>query len=108
MNRREFLVAVAALAPALVGCAALPLGIEHSDRRTPPVVKERMKPDPESDGDIVHLDGVAWTEATRPPERHQCWVQTEGWLGMTLWQRCPCGAIRDGLSEGAWMERNSR
>lgn len=56
--------------------------------------------------DIDHRDGVAWYDAPIPRRWHRCFVQTDGWLGLTRVWRCPCGAVA--LNGGPWDERNSR
>jgi hypothetical protein len=56
---------------------------------------------------IHHLHDVPWYEAKLPRRWHLCKVQTWGMVGMTMYGRCACGAIRSGLS-GYWMEKNSR
>lgn len=72
--------------------------------------------------EIEHVDGVPWYEAPIPAEDHVCVPQTKGWVGLSQWWRCACGAIAhtDDLRgplqyrsmrhrySRAWMERNSR
>lgn len=74
------------------------------------------------DADIRHVGGVPWHEASVPPRRHHCWVQTSGWVGLHQWLRCACGAVADGIDIKAarevgmsahrqdrlWRERNTR
>lgn len=56
---------------------------------------------------VHHVKEVPWNEASRPRRWHLCKVQTWGFIGNTLFSRCPCGGIRRGLA-GPWLERNSR
>ncbi len=57
--------------------------------------------------DSLHLDGISWLNAPIPKVKHDCQVQTKGWMSLRRVERCACGAIRlDGY--GPWMERNSR
>lgn len=55
---------------------------------------------------IVHVDGIAWTDAPIPPRWHFCRTQTYGFLGFVLMERCACGARRRGGR--SWLNRNSR
>lgn len=59
------------------------------------------------DPEIRHLDGVPWYSAPVPPRGHDCWPQTDGWIGLKQVQRCACGAIR-GSEFRRWLDRNSR
>ena len=52
--------------------------------------------------------GVIWYEAKIPHRFHICRVQTEGWAGLYLVQRCACGAARSPFISSSWMDRNSR
>ena len=63
----------------------------------------------EAIGDVItsHLGGVAWHAAPVPPKRHECRVQTDGWIGFRQYQRCACGAIRGNIRP-EWFDRNSR
>lgn len=81
--------------------------------------KIRLRPDRHSsslgmDPDIRHLDGVAWHDAPIPPKRHDCFVQTSGWIGLSQYCRCACGAVCNRPEKGYpaatwhWMERNQR
>lgn len=56
--------------------------------------------------DIVNRDDVWWFQAPIPRRWHRCRPQTTGCVGLTLYERCPCGAGR--LNGGPWLERNSR
>lgn len=65
-----------------------------------------MLAEAERDAGIEHVNGVRWHEAPLPKWWHRCCVQTSGWIGLTLVERCACGAMsRNG---GRWSERNSR
>ncbi len=44
--------------------------------------------------EIRNLDGISWYDAPAPPRRHKHWAQTDGWIGLDQFQRCPCGALR--------------
>lgn len=57
---------------------------------------------------ICHLEGVPWFEAPVPRRFHRCWVQTRGWVGMGLVERCACGGLRQPSWGRGWIERNSR
>lgn len=67
---------------------------------------EQMRRDSEAKLGIVHKDGTAWHQATKPRWLHRCQVQTTGWSGLRLIERCACGAIR--MDGRRWLERNSR
>lgn len=79
----------------------------------------RLRPEPRGkslglDPDIQHLDGVAWHDAPIPRRQHRCWVQTSGWIGLSQYCRCACGAVCNSPEKGYpaatwhWMNRNSR
>ena len=79
--------------------------------------KIRLRPDSVTlgmDPDIKHRDGVAWHDAPLPPKRHDCFVQTSGWIGLSQYVRCACGAVCNSAckccptSEWHWMNRNQR
>lgn len=55
-----------------------------------------------------HKGGVPWNRAKRPRPKHECSVQTEGYVGVLLIQRCACGALRANGRGGVWTEKNSR
>lgn len=56
---------------------------------------------------IHHLGDVPWWEAPIPRRWHFCRVQTWGMIGITIYGRCACGALRTGVA-GYWTEKNSR
>jgi hypothetical protein len=60
-----------------------------------------------AEADIKHVGGVTWYDAPKPRRWHRCKVQTSGWIGFDLVERCACGAIRRN-GRGGWFERNSR
>jgi hypothetical protein len=79
--------------------------------------KIRLRPDSVTlgmDPDIRHVDSVAWHDAPLPPADHDCFVQTSGWIGLTQYCRCACGAVCNRPEKGYpaeswhWMERNQR
>lgn len=60
---------------------------------------------------IEHKDGIPWHEAPIPRRLHRCAVQTQGWIGFTMVQRCACGATMMRRFEGdhaRWIDRNQR
>ena len=82
--------------------------------RTVRLREDRPSPTLGLDPDIRHVDGVAWHDAPLPPKRHDCFVQTSGWIGLTQYCRCACGAVCNRPEKGYppaswhWMERNQR
>ncbi len=55
----------------------------------------------------INLDGVPWHQAPIPRRLHRHFVQTRGWLGINLIDRCTCGAVSRNSSR-IWHDRNSR
>lgn len=56
---------------------------------------------------IHHLNGVSWIDAPVPRRWHFCRIQTWGMVGVTMYARCACGAVRSELV-GHWTDKNSR
>lgn len=52
------------------------------------------------------LAGTGWADAEPPPWDHHCTPQTRGALGLSVIERCACGAARS--NHGSWIERNSK
>jgi hypothetical protein len=52
------------------------------------------------------LAGIDWADAESPPWDHHCTPQTRGALGLSVIERCACGAAR--YNHGSWIERNSK
>jgi hypothetical protein len=66
-----------------------------------------MKPmDLNADVAISHHDDLSWHDAPVPTINHDCWAQTQGWVGLNFFERCPCGAIRE--NRRFWMGRNTK
>lgn len=58
------------------------------------------------DDGVQHRDGVCWYDAPVPWRWHKCRTQTAGWVGLTRYERCACGAVRRNGRE--WFDRNTR
>lgn len=58
--------------------------------------------------EVFHRDGIAWNQAPIPPIDHLCTVQTDGWLFITHYHRCACGAHRFPGRSSRWSRLNSR
>ena len=57
--------------------------------------------------ELFNVNDVPWHDAPLPRRLHRCRTQTSGLMGLTLVERCACGAIRlDG--RGPWADRNTR
>jgi hypothetical protein len=55
---------------------------------------------------IYAWEGVWWDQAPKPRRWHRCRPQTWGWIGLSQFFRCACGA---GSFDGrTWTEKNSR
>jgi hypothetical protein len=58
--------------------------------------------------DASHKNGIPWNRARMPQARHDCFVQSEGYIGNMLIQRCACGAMRAGGRTSNWNDKNAR
>lgn len=60
----------------------------------------------EMDSEVIHRDGVPWTDAPRPRRWHRCEPQSTMVKESGRFERCACGGRR--IDGGQWDHRNER